>query len=55
MDKLLSLIKFGEANNHEILGNIAVITASFLVIIFFAMLNCTPCGEITPAYPIFDL
>ena len=45
MDKLLSLVKFGEANNHEILGNVAVITAAFLVVIFFAMLNCAPCGK----------
>ena len=45
MDKLLEIVKFGEANNHEILGNISVITAAFLVIVFFAMLNSNCCGK----------
>lgn len=50
----MNLIKFGEANNHEILGNIAVITACFLVVVFFGMLNCNCCGassEATPTIP----
>jgi len=51
MDQLMNLIKFGEANNHEILGNIAVITASFLVVVFFGMLNCNCCGSSSEALP----
>jgi len=52
LDQLLNIVKFGEANNHEILGNVSVITAAFLVVMFFAMLNCNTCGNIFCRYII---
>ena len=43
MDKvqeLCKLVKFGEADDKEILGNIAVLTTVILFVLLFTTLNC---------------
>jgi hypothetical protein len=54
LQKAFSLIKFGQADNKEIIGNVAIITAACLFVIFFVMLNTTHFGKLYK-YVIFML